>query len=312
MWFQFTTTAEYDHYTITVNHEHCNSPAGLQALLIRADDCDARNFFYAGCSNLITTDSIKLFLRDTIPGRHYFIYIDGYDGTICNYTLSIWGKNSESVTIDDFRFIKFDYDTRNVPSFDPPDLKTDMINNSVVIRWMGSNEEDVSFYAVEALPRWYSPGSEEFAYAQVMGIVPSRGLVSGGPVEYSYTLYPTSDAERDYCYRLVKVSSKGEKSFTKPFCIHLVPIKSFYVDEVVRSSVPDEYTVKYLNHVKKEDFSVEVLDESMNPVKQMQLLDEPVRDGTITIRMNGFDHGRYYFRMTNRAKEMYVRMFDVF
>jgi hypothetical protein len=312
MWYSFTTIAEMDQYVVTIGHGMCSSPAGLQALLIRSDDCNAANYLYAGCSNLMATDTIKLFLRDTTPGHRYLIYVDGYEGTICDYSLSLKGRHSERVTIEDYKYIRFDYDTRSLPAWDPDGLAAEAGSNKVEIRWQGSNQDDVSFYVVEAMPRDYQPGSPAVGYASVLGIVPSQGNVAGEAPEYVYTLYPTSEQERDYCYRIVKVNTQGKKSFSEPFCVHLVPIKSFYVGEVQRGTTPGQYFVKYLNHIKKEDFNLVIVDAEEKEVKSTQLLDEPVRDGTVTINMAGFPNGTYFLRMSNRKGETYVRMFEVF
>lgn len=309
MWFKFTTVPEYDHYEIIISINDCNSPAGLQALLISTTSCQTDDFTYHGCVNHENLDTLKLFLTEYKPTREYYVYVDGFDGTVCDYNLTLRPVGKKTLSRRDYEYLISDYDLRTEPRFDLGEMDYRFENNVFSLRWTADDEEELDFFVVEKFD--YIPQIRDFrSFANVMAVIEPINSVEGGESVYEYTDFATVFTNSQYCYRVLRVDYDGKKSFSDKVCFEANVIQDFYVDEVKKGNDPGIYTVKYINHRNKQTYDCFVLDENRMQLKSMQLVKEPERDGTITLQMGEYPPGEYYFKMGTK-EGYYVRRFFV-
>lgn len=304
LWYKFQSEDGYKYYTITIVHNSCMSPAGLQSILIRADGCSAKQFQYVGCSSQMTEDTIKLFLQQEMPGINYLIYIDGYDGCVCEFSIELTASSGEPSTRDRYKFSRFFYEAPSFPEYNPLSLDQKFLNNRFTLNWSAANDEDIDFFAIQQ-QLWYNKNSYK-----TVGLVKSKDRVEGGDVPYQFTDYTTVFEDKKYCYRIVKINSEGVESFSPLVCFDAQVITSFHVGEIAKTETPGAYLVPYINYQKKQNFDLTVRNQGGEIIKQMRLEKEPERDGKVTINMQEFAPGLYYFKMSN-GNEYYEKEFVV-
>jgi hypothetical protein len=305
MWFKFTTVSGIAYYEIVITTNECNSPAGLQAILIQGNDCNATQFIYKACSNKETMDTVALFLHEPSPGVDFFIYVDGFDGAICNYNLSLNAAKAQKLTQTDYVRMKWDYELPDEGDYVPANQNHEYMNNRFTLRWSASHGEDIAFFLIEQVDLEIDPNR-----GSINGIVDARTTVSGEDEEYSYTVPGMFIQNGQYCYRIVSVTHSGERHYSDNICFEAYVIRSFFMNEVIKTDVPGIYSVSYMNNQKKVDYTFKVLDDKRNIVKEMKLENEPIRDGKVTVDMTKFPPGKYYFIMENGV-EMFRREFIV-
>ena len=308
LWFKFTTREDMQFYEITIASHACSTPAGLQALLIRSDDCNNKHYIYKGCASKQTMDTIKLFLDEPTPGLNYYIYVDGYDGTVCEFDL--WLKGIEKIGPEDYRYLRNDYMLDEPPYGFPDGFETAFENNQATIRWTASPEEDIAYFVVE---RWPDLGEidDRSPYMQVVGMIDPRNRVGSGEMNYEFRDYFTVfQPDMTYTYRLVSVDSEGGRSVSNEFEIKSEMIKDFFVDDVKPAGEKGIFQVYYINRKKKQDFELYVHDEKGEAVKQFKMAKQTALDGLVTIDMSEHPAGRYTFKMGN-DKGYFVREFYV-
>lgn len=305
MWFYFTATAEFTNYTVSISHHGCNSPAGLQALLIQNDDCNAANFDYVACSSTMTEDSIKMYLKSPVPGKRYLIWIDGYDGAVCDYNLHLSGSQDKVSILEEFKFTRFDYDEAIPVDYKPEGLQSEFLNNEALITWQAATGEDVAFYVVEEEIEGYS------SYRKVLAIMDPKHSVEGVGAWYEfYDRRPFQKPTR-LCYRIIRVDIAGNRHYSESICLDAVPIQFFYVEDIRKSEAqPGFYEAHYLNRQKRQNYTVQVLDANKSVLKEMILEKIQIQTGVVNIDMREFDPGEYYFRMEADG-QYFLRSFTV-
>ena len=307
VWFRFEAKEGHIGYEVSIAAGFCSTPTGLQALIIKADGCKASEFVYRACSNKINTDTIKLYLEDPEPGQNYFIWIDGYDGTFCEFDVTL--KAREELVPEDYRFLRFDYDLGPQPPFQTEILEVGFANNSAELSWSANSRDDASLFIIELMPAYVAKGYGKSGFARVVGFVDPRNLVGEGESVYHFIDYITPFKEgKTYYYRLVKIAGDGTKEVTETFSIEAKLVQSFYVGQIRTTATPGSFIVTYVNRKKNQTFDVSVEDTDGQVVKQMQLKKEPVRDGEITINMAEIAPGEYFFIMSN-GKDAFKQRF---
>ncbi|HHG85812.1 MAG TPA: hypothetical protein ENJ82_13780 [Bacteroidetes bacterium] len=308
MWFKFQTEPGFEVYEVIISAGPCNTPSGLQALLIRSDDCNNKHYVYRGCSNKINTDTIKLFLHEPKAGLQYLVYVDGYDGTICEFDIQLRGKKRLSPV--DYQYLRFDYELNGDTPYAVTDLEQSFRNNQTVIQWTASSEEDIALFVIELLPE-LEEVADASRYARVVGLVQGRNLVGMARSKYEFRDYITPFRDGQiYTYRLVKVSRNGQRFAGETFKVKAKMITSFFVGDPEPTSETGIYSVHYINNKKKADYDLYVLDEQFIELKHLIFEDEPVRDGNVRIDMREYPPGNYYFKMDN-GKQDFLRLFIV-
>lgn len=305
LWFRFKTLHGQAYYKIIITTIECNTPAGLQALLLETPKCDANKYSIVGCSNQESMDTILMTLHQPEGGRNYYIYVDGFDGTICEFTLAVEVAEDQVLTPQDYARMKWDYEIPEETLFEPDATRHEWENNQFTMRWKASNDEDIDFFLIEQLDVEFDRGR-----GFIRGIVGARTTVAGGEEEYTFTDYNGVRVEMQHCYKIVAVMKTGERRYSADFCFTPHIVNSFFVHDVSKGDLPGIYTVSYMNNVNKADYLVSVENESGEKIKKLELENEPVRDGKITIDMTQFPPGTYYFIM-QKGSERFRREFVV-
>ena len=307
LWYSFETD-DHPFYEVIIVAKACNTPAGLQAMLIRSDDCNQAHYIYRACSNKQTMDTIKLYLKNEGAGQKHLIYVDGYDGTICDFDL--WLRGRDKIAPMDYRFLRYDYELSETPYGVPPGLETGFFNNLAKMTWTGSAEDEIGYYIVERVPdpTGMEAGSE---YMQVVGIVDPRNFAGSGEVRYEFVDYLTKFTQgEDYQYRIVSVDVRGERQTSEIFTLKAELIEDFFISEVKTGAEKNVFVSIYINKRKKQDFFLSVINEAGEVVKETVLEDVKEPDGEVTIHMEDFTPGRYLFQMGN-DKGYFVHEFVV-
>ncbi len=308
LWYSFTTETEFAYYEVIIVAQACNTPAGLQAMLIQSDDCNKDHYVYRACSNKQTMDTIKLFMRNPGAGQQHLIYVDGYDGTICDF--DIWLRGKEVIRPMDYRYLRYDYDLSETPYGIPAGLETGFRNNMAYLSWTGSAGDETAYYVVELAPDPADlvQGSE---YLQVVGIIDPRNFAGTGEVRYEFEdLISGFEQGKDYHYRIVSVGTDGGRKVSENVVIKANLIEDFFVSEVKSTQEKNVFAIIYINKKKKQDFFLSVRNVAGEVVKETALSGIKEPDGEVTIHMEEFPTGTYYFEMGN-GKESFSRTFEV-
>lgn len=304
LWFVFFTESGYHHYQIVINPLFCNTPAGIQALLIRTDDCESGNYRYVACANPYAEQAITLFLDDSIAGNRYLIYVDGYDGTQCTFNLSLSGTDDNPQTIDDYRKSDLDYGV-SPPLYEPAEARVEFLNNEAEITWAAGSEEDVQLFLVEKIIP-----SPSYTVGKVIGSVEPATIVGTHQYStYQFIHHGAFEEDEIYCYRIVKIDSRGRKSYSDQFCNKMAAVEGFYVSPVFPSKEKGVYVITLRNE-RKQELIFTVLSDSGEILKQMSQKQTAGKDGEIEIDMNGFPAGNYSLRIEGK-NGFYLRRFQV-
>jgi Secretion system C-terminal sorting domain len=80
-WYAFTPLT--DTFSVSLTVGSCTNGSSVQVTFFEGDDCNSLSS--AGCLNCVITGTISL---ATIPGKQYWIQVDGCAEAVCAYTLS--------------------------------------------------------------------------------------------------------------------------------------------------------------------------------------------------------------------------------
>jgi hypothetical protein len=304
MWFRFVGDTSYQYYEVLITPRSCATPAGLQALLIEADDCSESEFIYRACVNPYAIRSLKLFLREPRQGQNYFINVDGYDGNICSYDLELIGHRDNPILPQDFLNLTIDYDT-GPPWFSPQSTDIRFQNNEALLEWSVDAQEAVAMFLVESVWKWHDK-----EYGRVVGVVQPQNTVGSGLATYRFRDRLTRFEEgQTYCYRIVKVNPQGEREFGESLCVEARLIEGFSVSEVLRRDQTDTYVVLFTNK-KRQDLSFRVFDSDQKFLKGLTLKRVKKGSNQVTVDMGPFPAGLYFLEVEGGG-EVFRREFGV-
>lgn len=303
LWYQFVGDSAFQYYEVVITPKSCATPAGLQALIIEADDCGAESFIYRACANPYAEKHLRLFLRNPIHAQSYFIYVDGYDGNICTFDLELIGHASNPLKPQDYLRLQNDYDDAP-PYFEPNHLQAHFENNEVTISWEVDAKEPVRLFLVERMQNGSSP------YGRVMQVIEAEHTVGQGNAHYQYTDNRThyQDGE-SYCYRIVKVGEDDERAFGKAICIEADMVKSLEVTRVFVEPGTRQYRVLYTNY-KKQDLTFSLLDADKTYLKGTKVERCPKGSNQMQIDLSDYPPGTYYLKVEGKDA-YYLREFIV-
>ncbi|WNJ17171.1 hypothetical protein [Pontibacter sp. G13] len=305
LWYFFTVKSGMSYYKIRVNPIGCNTPAGMQALIIKSDHCDPESFEYIGCQNPQDESLLELFVEDSTVGTRYMIYVDGYDGTECEFILSLEAFSANPQTLEDIARQQYDY-AEIEPAFHPEDIGVQFVNNESLITWTADSRSETHLFIIQQVITQRSG----LNIAKKLNVVDPKNTVGASDeLRYQYldnrVVFPEQESER--CYRVVRVLPSGEKLYSETFCVPIDLIETFFISPVFASETPQVYQINYQNR-KKQDLVYVLYDEQEQELKRLVRKKEPKRDGVITIDMSPYAPGFYTLRVEG-ADGTYVRKF---
>ena len=132
LWYSFTTVPTLYYYEVEIRPHSCNTPAGLQAMIIRADECSAETFEYKACNNPYAERTLRMYMQETQHSLKHYIYVDGYDGTKCVFDIILRAYENDPRTVDELKKVENDYG-KAPPIFEPPVFDVSFANNEATI-----------------------------------------------------------------------------------------------------------------------------------------------------------------------------------
>lgn len=298
LWYEFTTESPYQYYSVTVDPLSCESPAGLQMLVIKSEVCDPDSFNYTACINPYATEPLEIFWENPFPGEHYYLYVDGYDGNICQFRLTLQGYEEDPRSAMDLRRMRFDPDHPE-PDYPDANLRNRFLNNEVVLDWEVDSREDVAFFLIE---RVWTNGFDSTLDGTVVAVVdPINAVGTENRVPYQYIYSRTFPDDKELCFQVVKVSVDLERSYSEVACITTDLITEFFISEVYpyEKEPPGVFAIKYINR-KRQDLEFSVYNEAGKFIKGYVREREPKTDGIITIDMREFEPGPYLLEVKGK------------
>jgi hypothetical protein len=289
LWYRFTGEAAYQWYEVIVEPIECSTPAGLQALLIASRDCDPAHYRYVGCANPYENTNLRLILRDVTPGTPYLVQVDGYDGTQCDFAITLIGHTEP---FRDFVALQCDYhQPTNTRDWN---ARLGLVNNAVQLQWEDDATGDVQGFLVE---RWHA--SPSGSHGAVEGRVAAIQRVMGGTVPYLWTDASGGWQNGDtLCYRLVRVLPSGpEYSALACYRVAGMITSLFITPPAILPENPAAVTAQYDNHLRQ-DITFDLLDSQMKPLKSLKREKVPKGLSSISVSMAPYPPGTYYLRTT--------------
>ena len=304
LWYSFTTDSTNRFYKIQIDPIICETPAGLQALIIRSDDCTAESYTYVACENPYAVEQLVLWVEDSVPGHRYLVEVDGYDGNICTYTLDFLAYPRDPREVDDFLRQTIDYAMPPV-EFEPDDASAFCLNNQISLTWSEGSQQDLELYLVQGVR-----GKGNFRFGRRLArFEPRQAVGMDEGAVYRFTDSRILEAGQEYCYRIVRISASGERTYSEEYCTIAQINEDFFISPVFESEEKRKFYIQFRNH-KKQDLTFQVLDQDQVLLKEMTRSKEPKGPGTISIDMTDYDPGRYFLKVIGKS-EFYLRRFVV-
>lgn len=303
LWYELQPTEGINWYQIDIVPDMCTTPAGLQGMVISGPDCGAGSFEYLDCANPQSAGDLRLFACPRAEGGKTWIYIDGYDGTECSFSLSVRGFTTDPRTIEDLRLAEMDYSAVTA-SYAPQTAGVRFENNVAVVFW---EEERKSSTALFQVQRCF-PYNNQVA-GTIIGTLEAVQTVGTNSSTY-YELRDQRGFEEgiEYCYRIVRIDTRGARGYSEPFCEAATLIDDFWISEVFSSPLSASYQIQY-NVRKKQTLRFILENEDGEELKSLLKRKEPKGDGVIRIDMSPYGTGRYALRVEGNTGTYYRTFF---
>ncbi|MDT8412738.1 MAG: T9SS type A sorting domain-containing protein, partial [Vicingaceae bacterium] len=135
VWYQFTTNSSGDSVTIIFDNQVCSpSQNGIQVSIVQATvSCDPMTYTEIFCSASNDTTAFQFGPVLLPPNTTYYIAVDGFAGSDCNFDITIEGAVNPPLPIE-------------LISFDATCAPT---NGAVDLKWLSASEINNDFYTLE-------------------------------------------------------------------------------------------------------------------------------------------------------------------
>lgn len=297
LWYQFETEG-FAEYQITIVHNTCNTPAGLQALLIQGNICDSKKYNVIACSNRKIADTIKLFFNSPAQAQSWLLYIDGYDGTLCSFDLHLKKAPGAAFSPENLAYNKFYSDTSC--SELPLDLSIKFENNKPILKWNDGNSDQVNAYLIERILKYT---------VEKIGVIIPEPLAAGYQESFSFTDKASLfDEGSTYTYRVSRIDKEGNRTCSEKLSGIAQVTREFFVTEPVYTGQPGFFKVSYFNR-KKQDYTIAILDEQYTTLKSLAIKKLEIGESVSKLDLSSYPPGVYYFRMSN-GKVEFVRKIE--
>lgn len=304
LWYTFTTSKDYSWYKVIIKPTICNSPAGLQAMLIESAYCQADSFVYRSCLNPYEEKPLTMFLEEKRAGVPILVYVDGYDGTECTFTIQLQAFPTDPRNEADLMIPSSSYFREYDITYEPDNLQAIFTNNEIRLSWEHPTDQEVDFFLVQEVRKF----REDQNYATLRQKVPARSTVVADMAQYEFQDIRRILPGTERCYRIIAVNSQMRQTYSEISCVKITPIEHFFVSPVY----PQGEQIMYFQYrrKKKDDIYFEVLNSREEVVKSYTLDKKSPREGSLTIDMKLFPTGFYQLRATCKGG-IYLREFQL-
>lgn len=297
LWYKFETQAGRE-YQITIVHHTCSTPAGLQALLIKGEICDQKQFQIMNCSNRKIADTIKIFFTSPPEKTAWLLYVDGYDGTTCSFDLELRQAPGVQYRPENLAYNRFYTDT--LCEVLPLNLSVKFENNQAVLSWTDAQADQSQAYIIEKIN----------AYTiERMGAITPQALAAG--YQENYTFQDQSSLYNDgnpYSYRISRIDQNGNRTCSERISGQAKITREFFVTEPVSTSTRGIYKVSYFNK-KKQDYTIAILDIDYRVLKAIKIKKLELGESVSQLDLREYPAGIYYFRMSTE-KDTFIRKIE--
>jgi len=282
LWYVFEAE-ENTPMELFIATQACMTPAGLQCLIIQTNDCLSPSFKYIACANKENLDTVRCYF-EVEKGQKYHVYVDGFDGNVCDFSLGVFTRKKPWFVKEDCIYRRVELGESPLPEMDVQ-LVSGMKNNYPTIRFSDPNLQDALYYQVQI---W----KEHYWYT--VGCLDPSVMTSGNNPEIKYSDFSIQDYSKPLKYRLIKVT-RDDKRFANLFTIEPKLIQTLQVSQPKMSQTPNIFNYHFQNK-KKQNLSIEILDEQMKIVKSKQLKNHEIGLQESSIDLNGFKSGIYLLK----------------
>ncbi|MCZ2356736.1 MAG: T9SS type A sorting domain-containing protein [Bacteroidia bacterium] len=297
LWYRFSS-GNHLFAEITIVHHLCNTPAGMQAILIENLTCHNQQHKYLACSNLESTDTIKLFAA-LKPQTSYLLYLDGFDGTICDFSIYLNSPLHPNVTPADLQYLKYDFQDNPTAGWQP-NYQTEFLNNYTQFLIQDNEIQDIAYYLLEVttdtmLGFWeitaaHIPQEITAEKKRFFNLIPGKAGSAPGV---------------RYCFRIVRISKNYEKQISPIICPETQPpIEDFHLGIPKFNPQTKQYDYLYIIR-KKQDYTISLEDETGKVMKQVLLKKEPTGHANGSVNISQYPPGNYYLKMYHEPKRYF-------
>ncbi len=299
-WFSFRTLPDFIYYEVRIVPHGCNTPAGLQALVIEAQGCDSSQYVYRACANPKSVEPIRMVWQEVRPDIPYLVYVDGYDGTICSFDISLSASRDFPDDAPGLRTGDMDY-TQPEDELTLESQTVQFVNNEIEITWSDPAGGGVDHYLVERVNFNFGIGKET---ASVLARINPSSQVSGASVgTYTYhDISPIAYGE-ETCYRIVQVMADRSRIYYEKQCAPIQRIEGFSIGvPLPNPETPDVFLVQYtLIDRQPLGFALETEDREL--LKSFTLARNAPKSGFITLNMHDYPTGTYWLKARGKDGE---------
>lgn len=303
VWYRLLPDTTYTWYQVDIQPYECSTPAGLQAMIVETQSCDAGGFIYKGCANPRETGYVTMFVEVSDLQAKLLIYVDGYDGTECGFVISVKGFEEDPRSMEDIRQSEMDYESPP-PYYEPVSASLKFENNVALISW---EDESISSTALFQIQRSHLYSGR--TVGTVVGTVEPRQTVGSElTTYYEYIDLRAFREETEYCYRIVRIDDRGAKAYSEPLCTESILLMTFWASDVFPSSIAGTYEVQY-NTKKRQDLTFSLINEAGEELKALVKKREPKGDGIVQVDMLEYPVGEYILEVSSQEGRYRRRFF---
>lgn len=293
VWYFFESEMP-EEYEIVIVHRICNTPSGLQAILMQSVDCNPQNYKIVACSSRKIADTIKIiFNTSAIPAR-YYLYVDGYGGTTCTYDVILRKQEGASLNPSNLKYNKFYQEFTPCTEALHMGAKIIFENNQPKITWKDINPEETGYFAIERIL-----SNSGIRHYEQIGLIKPEQTALGYQDAYSVSDYKTIyKNDDDYAYRIVRYQQDGSKTCTGEIAGKAKVQNEFIVTEVEPTRQKGIYQVRYMIR-KKQKYTMSILNDQLYELKGKPLMNTNVGEYTSNLDLSEYGPGVYYFRLAS-------------
>jgi|GEM_PF-5825420 len=293
LWYYFDSEGA-DEFEIIIVHRECNTPSGLQAILIESEDCNPENFKTISCSSRKIADTIKIIFYTAPQPRRYLLYVDGYGGTTCRYDILFQKQEGASQNPSNMQYNRFyrEYTPCAAAVQILPEVTFE--NNQPKLIWSDSQSDEVVYYAIERII-----SHSEFQHFEQVGLIKPEQTALGYQDAFSFSDYVTQYRNEDtYGYRVVRYHRDGMKTCSSELTGKAKVQNDFIVTEVEPSRQRGIYKVGYMLQ-KKQKYTIAILNSAFEVLKSKPLAQTEKGEYNSQLDLAEYPPGIYYFKLSS-------------
>ncbi len=231
LWYSIETQNAQKPLQIIIYPFLCNTPAGVQSILYSSYDCKNLSQNFIACATKDVGDTIKFNIHNPQQYSKLMLYIDGFDGTICQFTIGVF-ELEEYHPFDFCKYLRFDYLNRT-PNWKQP-LQINSHNNQLKIQWTHENPDILGYALQIKMQNGY----------KTLSCFNAQNYTFANQNFLEYIFNPDQLDSEKKCFRLLAYY-KNDIWTSSDYCVEPKVINNFWVSPPKPSSQSNEYSYVY-------------------------------------------------------------------